>query len=58
MNMLTDPKNHRVRDMFFIVCDDLKGPTRQRQRHPPQTIGQARVTHLIRATLHDASRKY
>jgi putative transposase len=58
MNVLTDRKNRGVRDVFFIVCDGLKGLPDSVNAVFPQAIVQACVIHLIRATLRYASRKY
>ncbi len=58
MNMLADLKNHGVRDVFFIVCDGLKALPDSINTVFPQAIVQACMIHLIRATLHYASRKY
>lgn len=58
MNVLTDLKNRGVADVFFIVCDGLKGLPDSVHAVFPHTIVQACVIHLIRATLRYASRKY
>ena len=58
MNVLTDLKNRGVRDVFFIVCDGLKGLPDAVNTVFPAAIVQACVIHLIRATLRYASRKY
>jgi putative transposase len=58
MNVLTDLKNRGVRDVFFLVCDGLKGLPDAVGAVFPATIVQACVIHLIRATLRYASRKY
>lgn len=58
MNVLTDLKNRGVADVFFIVCDGLKGLPDSVHAVFPDTIVQACVIHLIRATLRYASRKY
>lgn len=58
MNVLADLKNRGVRDVFFIVCDGLKGLPDSVNAVFPQAIVQACVIHLIRATLRYASRKY
>lgn len=58
MNVLADLKNRGVRDVFFVVCDGLKGLPDSVNAVFPQTIVQACVIHLIRATLRYASRKY
>lgn len=56
--VLTDLKNRGVRDVFFVVCDGLKGL--------PDSVGsvfslatvQTCIIHLIRGTFRYASRKY
>ena len=58
MNVLADLKNRGVRDVFFIVCDGLKGLPDSVNAVFPAAIVQACVIHLIRATLRYASRKY
>src|SRR3954454_5141500 len=58
MNVLTDLKNRGVQDVFFLVCDGLKGLPDAVGAVFPATIVQACVIHLIRATLRYASRKY
>ena len=58
MNVLADLKNRGVKDVFFVVCDGLKGLPDSVNTVFPQAIVQACVIHLIRATLRYASRKY
>jgi putative transposase len=58
MNVLADLKNRGVADVFFVVCDGLKGLPDSVNAVFPQAIVQACVIHLIRATLRYASRKY
>lgn len=58
MNVLTDLKNRGVRDVFFVVCDGLKGLPDAVNAVFPAAIVQACVIHLIRATLRYASRRY
>ncbi len=58
MNVLTELRNRGVRDVFFIVCDGLKGLPDSVHAIFPQAIVQACVIHLIRATFRCASRKY
>ena len=58
MSVLTDLRNRGVRDVFFTVCDGLKGLPDSVNAVFPLTIVQACVIHLIRATLRYASRKY
>lgn len=47
-----------MRDIFFLVCDGLKGLPDSVAAVFPATIVQACVIHLIRATFRYASRKY
>ena len=49
MNVLTDLKNRGVKDVFFIVCDGLKGLPDAVTAVFPRAIVQACVIHLIRA---------
>lgn len=58
MNVLTDLKNRGVHDVFFVVCDGLKGLPDAVNTVFPAAIVQACVIHLIRATLRYASRRY
>jgi putative transposase len=58
MNVLTDLRNRGVRDVFFVVCDGLKGLPDAVNAVFSRAIVQACVIHLIRATLRYASRKY
>lgn len=58
MNVLTDLKNRGVHDVFFVVCDGLKGLPDAVNSVFPAAIVQACVIHLIRATLRYASRRY
>ena len=58
MNVLADLKNRGVADVFFVVCDGLKGLPDAVNTVFPAAIVQACVIHLIRATLRYASRKY
>lgn len=58
LSVLTDLKNRGVGDIFFVVCDGLKGLPDAVGAVFPASIVQACVIHLIRATLRYASRKY
>jgi putative transposase len=58
MNVLTDLKNRGVADVFFVVCDGLKGLPDSVAAVFPQAIVQACVIHLIRATFRYASKRY
>jgi putative transposase len=58
MSVLTDLRNRGVRDVFFVVCDGLKGLPDVVGNVWPQTIVQTCIIHLIRNTFRLASRKY
>jgi putative transposase len=58
MAVLTELKNRGVADVFFVVCDGLKGlPDSVNAVWPLATV-QACIIHLIRGTFRYASRKY
>jgi putative transposase len=50
MSVLVDLKNRGVRDVFFLVCDGLKGLPEVVVNVWPQTVVQTCVVHLIRNT--------
>ncbi len=56
--VLTDLKSRGVKDVFFVVCDGLKGLPDSINAVFPQAIVQTCVIHLIRGTLRYVSRKY
>ena len=56
--VLTDLKTRGVKDVFFVVCDGLKGLPDSVNAVFPQAIVQTCVIHLIRGTIRYASRKY
>ncbi len=56
MSVLIDLKNRGLRDVFFLVCDGLKGLPEVVANVWPQTIVQTCVVHLIRNTFRLASR--
>jgi transposase-like protein len=56
MSVLIDLKNRGVRDVFFLVCDGLKGLPEVVANVWPRTIVQTCVVHLIRNTFRLASR--
>lgn len=58
LSVLTDIKNRGVADVFFLVCDGLKGLPDSVNAVFPQTIVQTCIIHLIRNTFRYASRKY
>src|SRR3954449_5086079 len=58
MAVLTELKNRGVKDVFFVVCDGLKGlPDSVNAVFPLATV-QTCIIHLIRGTFRYASRKY
>lgn len=57
MSVLIDLKNRGVRDVFFLVCDGLKGLSDVVGQVWPQTIVQTCVIHLIRNTFRLSSRR-
>jgi putative transposase len=58
MAVLTDLKNRGVGDVFFVVCDGLKGLPEVVTNIWPQAIVQTCIIHLIRNTFRLTSRKY
>src|SRR5215212_1367149 len=56
MSVLIDLKNRGVRDVFFLVCDGLKGLPEVIEAVWPQTIVQTCIIHLIRNTFRLTSR--
>src|ERR1700727_824152 len=50
LSVLTDLKNRGIRDVFFVVCDGLKGLPGVAVNGWPQAIVQTCVIHLIRNT--------
>ncbi|MFY1574705.1 IS256 family transposase [Verrucosispora sp. WMMD703] len=58
MSVLTDLRNRGVKDVFFLVCDGLKGLPDVVTNVWPQTIVQTCVIHLIRNTFRLTSRRY
>jgi transposase-like protein len=57
MSVLTDIKNRGVRDVFFLVCDGLKGLPEVVGNVWPLTTVQTCIIHLIRNTFRLASRR-
>jgi len=58
MAVLTELRNRGVKDVFFVVCDGLKGlPDSVNAVFPLATV-QTCIIHLIRNTFRYASRKY
>jgi putative transposase len=58
MSVLVDLKNRGVRDVFFLVCDGLKGLPEVVQNVWPDTIVQTCIIHLIRNSFRLVSKKY
>ena len=58
MSVLVDLKNRGVRDVFFLVCDGLKGLPEVVATVWPDTIVQTCIIHLIRNSFRLVSRKY
>ena len=58
MGVLTDLKNRGVADVFFIVCDGLKGLPDSVNAVFPDAIVQTCIVHLIRGTFRYASKRY
>jgi putative transposase len=56
MSVLTDLRNRGVRDVFFLVCDGLKGLPEVVENTWPLTIVQTCIIHLIRNTFRLTSR--
>ena len=56
--VLTELRNRGVADVFFVVCDGLKGLPASVNAAFPQAIVQTCIIHLIRNTFRYASRKY
>jgi putative transposase len=57
MAVLTDLKNRGVADVFFVVCDGLKGLPEVVGNVWPQAIVQTCIIHLIRNTFRLASKR-
>jgi len=57
MSVLTDLRNRGVRDVFFLVCDGLKGLPEVVSNVWPETIVQTCLVHLIRNTYRLASKR-
>ena len=58
MGVLTDLRNRGVRDIFFVVCDGLKGLPDSVAAVFGQAIVQTCLIHLIRGTFRYASKRY
>ena len=57
MSVLTDLRNRGVADVFFVVCDGLKGLPEVVGNAWPQAIVQTCVIHLIRHTFRLAAKR-
>jgi transposase-like protein len=57
MSVLLDMKNRGVKDVFFLVCDGLKGLPAVVANVWPQTTVQTCIIHLIRNTFRLASKR-
>ena len=57
LSVLTDLRNRGIKDVFFVVCDGLKGLPEVVGNAWPQAIVQTCVIHLIRNTFRLASRR-
>jgi transposase-like protein len=55
--VLTELRNRGVKDVFFVVCDGLKGLPEVVGNAWPQAIVQTCIVHLIRNTFRLASRR-
>jgi putative transposase len=58
MAVLTDLKNRGVADVFFVVCDGLKGLPNSVNTLWPMATVQTCIIHLVRGSFRYASRKY
>src|SRR5579872_6559710 len=58
MSVLTDLRNRGIKDVFFVVCDGLKGLPEVVSNVWPQAIVQTCIVHLIRNTFRLTSRRY
>ena len=57
MSVLTDLRNRGVKDVFFVVCDGLKGLPDVVANVWPQAIVQTCIVHLIRNTFRLTSKR-
>jgi putative transposase len=57
MSVLTDLRNRGVKDVFFVVCDGLKGLPEVVANAWPAAIVQTCIVHLIRNTFRLASKR-
>ncbi len=57
MSVLTDLRNRGIRDVFFVVCDGLKGLPEVVGNAWPRAVVQTCIVHLVRNTFRLASKK-
>jgi transposase-like protein len=57
MSVLTDLRNRGVKDVFFLVCDGLKGLPEVVANVWPQTIVQTCIIHVLRNTFRLSSKR-
>ena len=57
MSVLTDLRNRGIKDVFFVVCDGLKGLPDVVTNVWPQAIVQTCIVHLIRNTFRLTSKR-
>jgi len=57
MSVLTDLKNRGIKDVFFVVCDGLKGLPEVVANAWPAAIVQTCIVHLVRNTFRLTSKK-
>ncbi len=57
MSVLTDLRNRGIKDVFFVVCDGLKGLPDVVSNVWPQAIVQTCIVHLIRNTFRLTSKR-
>ena len=57
MSVLTDLRNRGIKDVFFVVCDGLKGLPDVVANVWPQAIVQTCIVHLIRNTFRLTSKR-
>jgi putative transposase len=58
LQVLSELKNRGVEDVFFVICDGLKGLPDSVGAVFPQAVVQTCIIHLIRNTFRYASKKY
>jgi putative transposase len=58
LSVLIDLKNRGIRDVFFLVCDGLRGLPEVVTTVWPHTIVHTRIIHVIRNSFRLVSRKY